>query len=682
MKFQQLGFNLHMKTHPRYQFSPLFVHTKRTRLGSIIGAMKEMRICHFLFIVLAASVTVRVTAVSSLEDLSCIVEYIIVGGGCAGGIVASRLAQAGKCVVLLERGKNDNYDVGASSDFGVDLSIPFWHFLANPFQNPEISRTIWLDTAWDNGMRGWDGFFPSDDNVPDASDSEFQYGFDIFGGGSTANAMVYNRGNENIFKSWGWDDAWATYDDLESIMGPFENSERVAAPEAFPTLQAFYDVLNWTSPTEGKLVANSDESLVGFYDKSISGGLRSSVPRKFFPASVRELGNLAILLECRVEKVLFQGRTATGVEYSNLVDGSGGHVLMAEKEIILSAGPYISPHLLMKSGVGPRDQLEQHGIEVVLESSGVGRNYRNHLFLPLVVFLKDGFSEKVLNPELTFNGGEFIGHYYSDKCLADGCDAPDMQTAFSYYSALGHYLPLPDLLATYAENGIAPDGLNTANLWTMLTQPDSSGHLELNPNEEYPRVHAAFLSEPRDVDRMVDGLKKMRAVAQSFPDVMEEVGISSVLETDEELAAYVKQYAMGQYHPAGTCKMGLRNEVINDIKSKQKSRSRSSKHGGSKTTAKTTKRKGESSKGTPDEKKPKKEMKSKTSKKNKTAKKGSSGRGEDDSLPVVDHDLKVHGIHGLRVVDSSVMPRIQNGNTAAPSMLIGYIAADLILGEV
>ena len=447
--------------------------------------------------------------------------------------------------------------------------------------------------------------------------------FKLFGGGSAGNAMVYNRGNANIFDAWGWNHVWQKYDELEEIIGPFEDSELTAAPEAFQVLEAYRQVLGWGPPPEGgKNIANGDTSLVGFYDKSIKDGLRSSVPRNFFPPQVQGLDNLAILLEHQVTKVLLEGKRAVGVEYVDLTDPTSTTQtleIVSGGEVILSAGPYITPHLLMKSGIGPSDQLLPHGVPVVQNLPGVGKNYQNHLFLHLVVTLKQGFSDVVLNPPLTSNGGDFIGNWYSQHCSAsssyrnqkkkkkdnDYCDAPDMQTAFSYYAGFAHYLNLPHILEQLVDTG------DTANLWTMLTQPKSTGTLRFNPDSLYPTVEANFLSESVDVDRMVEGVRKMRAVAASRPYILQEIDLSASYQTDEELADYVRLFAMGQYHPAGTCQMAPRSQY-----------------------------------------------------------------------GVVNRHLQVYGIRGLRVVDSSIMPRIQNGNPAAPSMLIGYHAADLILASL
>ncbi|MHC5917893.1 MAG: GMC family oxidoreductase, partial [Nostoc sp.] len=331
---------------------------------------------------------------------------------------------------------------------------------------------------------------------------------------------------------------------------------------------------------------------VGLYQLTIKDGKRHSAAAAFLvPILARP--NLTVQTGALVTRILFKGTSTIGVEY--LHQGTLQQVYV-NQEVILSAGVFDSPKLLMLSGIGNAEHLLPLNIPVVADLPGVGENLHDH---PLVAV---GYKSTQALPAIAstsnlVEAGLFL-HSGKSKELA-----PDLQFLFS-----------PVL---WGSSDSAPD-VSGSTLICCLINPQSRGTVMLqsaNPTDS-PTIRVNYLQQEADLQVLVEGIKIARQIAHSggFGEVLgEEVAPGSDIIIDETLAqptpgiaAYIRQTATTYWHPVGTCKMG------------------------------------------------------------------------NDSLAVVDAQLRVHGIEGLRVVDASVMPTILSGNTNAATIMIGEKAADLI----
>jgi choline dehydrogenase len=343
---------------------------------------------------------------------------------------------------------------------------------------------------------------------------------------------------------------------------------------------------------------------VGFYQLTQKDGRRCSTSVAFLhPVLTRP--NLTVQTNAQVTRLLFDNHRACAVAYSQ--DGEPQQVNV-NREVILCGGAINSPQLLLLSGIGRGDHLQAMGIPVLVDLPGVGQNLQDHLDVPLAVAAKEPVSLKPHSAaaeieyrhfqkgDLTSNGPEAGGFVRTSPDLP----MPDLQYHFS-----------PSSRAEVADPNLYP---NAFIIWPGLLLPESRGYIELRTPDPlaYPTIQPNYLSNDKDVDTLLYGLKQARQIAQTraFERFIDQVIIPHpALEDDDGLRNFIRQTAATIYHPVGTCKMGV------------------------------------------------------------------------DPLAVVDPQLKVYGVEGLRVADASIMPTIINGNTNAPAIMIGEKAADLILGE-
>ncbi|MFP5307587.1 MAG: GMC family oxidoreductase, partial [Gammaproteobacteria bacterium] len=329
----------------------------------------------------------------------------------------------------------------------------------------------------------------------------------------------------------------------------------------------------------------------------------------------RRRSNLDILTGVQVTKVLLEGRRAVGVQ---LHRKGRWQTALARREVILSAGAFQSPQLLMLSGIGPAAQLRRHGIDVRVDLPGVGENLQDHLevivetraksrvgisFHPLalpkviVAFVQYLFGRRGL---FSSNGAEAGGFFKSspDRPI------PDMQWHFAAFPNTYHGFRLRPMFSGWRY--IA---------FVYALRPHARGRVGLHSADPLapPQIDPCYLSDPRDIDELVAGVRRTREVlAQAAFDAHRDVELSpgADVQSDEALAAWVRTAAETTYHPAGTCKMGV------------------------------------------------------------------------DPMAVVDPQLRVRGVDSLRVVDASIMPTLVGSNTNAPTTMIAEKAADLILAAV
>jgi len=501
-------------------------------------------------------------------------DYVVIGAGSAGCVVANRLTEDSETtVLLLEAG--------------------------NPDTKPEIHIPCDWPKLWGTEV-DWAYFTEEEPHLNNRK--IYCPRGKVLGGTSSINAMIYIRGNRHDFDHWeklgnpGW-----SYQDLLPYFIKSENQQRGAsqfhgvdrplnvADLVAPSLvsQRFVEAAVATGYERNPNFNGATQEGAGIFQLTFQEGKRQSTAVAFLHP-ILQRPNLTTTTSALVTRLLFEGTRTIGVEY---LHNETLHQAFVNQEVILSAGAFDSPKLLMLSGIGNAQDLHTLGISPVVDLPGVGQNLQDHLSVS-VAYL----ATQDVQPAPTSNIAEAGLFLHTENKLEA---APNLQ--FHFGSIL------------WVQPEFAREG-SGFSIVPCLMHPQSRGSVSLRSSspKDSPKIRMNYFQSEEDLQLLVEAIKISRTLATSgaFDEYLgEEVAPSSNLTSDEDIKAYIRQNCDSTYHPVGTCKMGT------------------------------------------------------------------------DPMAVVDPELRVHGVEGLRVVDASIMPTITTGNTNAPAIMIGEKAADLIKGS-
>jgi choline dehydrogenase len=536
-------------------------------------------------------------------------DYIVVGAGSAGGLLAEKLSRSGKHTVLVLEGGGTNKKLLVEMPAGWGKMLYDKNYSWGNESEPE---------EWAGGRRL---------KLPRGK---------VLGGSSSINGLLYVRGHKLDYQDWvdagcpgwGWEDMLPHFtqtEDQKVLKNKFHGTggalTAAAQPFAHTTSAAMVKAAIEAGHKPTDDFNNGEPDGAGYWQVNIEHGKRSSVAvRAITPAMKRS--NFTVKTSALVHKVLIENKRAVGVQYQ--VGGGAVQVAKAKREVLVCAGAFNSPQVLMLSGIGPAEHLKEMGITVVQDAPGVGQNLQDHVTVPMCWTVK----EKPQSLNASFRGLAALGPVFEYLFKKKGpLTIPATDFACYFKSSPDQRMNDIQVFGTpisgdaYAmeadgKEGIEPDAVPGLTMGACQVRPHSRGWIKLrsaNP-ADHVRIQMNYLQDERDRTAFLNAMRKLRTIAEQpalAGIIQEESRPGKAVQTDEQLLEWTKKYITSVHHAVGTVKMGAADDVMAPL--------------------------------TP--------------------------------------DLKVKVIAGLRVVDASIMPNLPSGNTNAPAVAIASKAADMILAD-
>ena len=529
-------------------------------------------------------------------------DFIIIGGGSSGCVTANKLVKNNASVLLIEEG----------GDY------------TNPFLKMPAGFIPMLDGS---------PYHRFHKTIPQKQLNDRQHDIaqgKILGGGSSINGMVYMRGRPSDYElwekevndnTWGWDSLLKSFVNLEGnqrfnnkyhgIDGPLKVSDPKYVVKG---TDLYIKTMQGLGLPYNSDFNDGEQYGVGLMQLTTNYGKRCSAVDAFI-TPIRKNKNFRIKLKSIVTKIIIEKNKAIGVE---VYEKGIIKKYFANNEIILTAGTYISPKILMHSGIGDENELKKNQIKTILNLKGVGKNLQDHHEVPYVVSAKKGYGyfkqdkgiRKIINglQYIFFNSGPVTSNaaetcaFLNPRNLKDSIDPP-----IKLYCVQIMYTDR-DTKDIKQSHGLT--------LTSCIMNPKARGSINLRSSNplDLPLINPNFFSNKEDLNLMIDSVKIARKVVKSKPlsdIVIDETLPGKDIITDNELESYCKRTVKTNWHPVGTCKMGK----------------------------------------------------------------------DGDPDAVLNTKLQVYGIENLRVFDVSMMPRLVSGNTNAPAMAIANLATDILLKD-